>query len=77
VVVDDDEGIRKSLDLLLTSEGCTVALAESSRRALQLLRQWPVPAFVLFDFVLPEGDGLDLLRGIAADASLQRLYTYI
>lgn len=77
LVVDDDEGIRDALKLLLTSEGYSVSLASSGERALELMRRCIGTGVVLFDYLMPEGSGLDLLRGVAEDEALRRRFTYV
>jgi CheY-like chemotaxis protein len=77
LVVDDNDDIREALQLLFTDEGISVVSATSGERALELLHALRGPVVVLFDFLMPEGDGLDLLRAVAADASLQRCYAYV
>lgn len=77
LIVDDDEGIRESLDLLLTSEGYSVLIADGGFCALEVLRESAGPAIVLFDFLMSKGDGLDLLRGVSDDETLMRQNAYI
>jgi CheY-like chemotaxis protein len=77
LVVEDDDGIRACLDTLLTDEGYEVAHATGGLRALELLHAWTDPAVVLFDFSMPDGDGLDLLRTVAKDGDIACRYAYI
>lgn len=62
-VVEDDPGIRETLEILLTDEGFLVqsfgAVAEFNRRDKTIL-----PDLFLFDVMLPDGSGTDLCRKI-------------
>jgi CheY-like chemotaxis protein len=55
MVVDDDGDISECLDLILSDTGYTVLLADSAKRALELLRQGSAPAVVLFDYLMSRG----------------------
>ena len=60
LVVDDEKNIRKTLRMVLESEGYAVAEAESAEQALEILRSEPVDLGI-FDIRLPGMDGLMLL----------------
>jgi FixJ family two-component response regulator len=65
-VVDDDISVRESLELLIRHEGWlpeTFATAE----AFLARPQVPVPSCLVLDVTLPDLNGLDLQRRIAAD----------
>ena len=63
LVVDDDADTRTFLDNVLQREGVRTWLAGSGQEALALLKREPVE--VLFvDLVMPDMDGLDLLRRV-------------
>jgi DNA-binding response OmpR family regulator len=61
LVVDDDEGIRELLSLLLIKEGYRVETAEdgavAQTKALKLK-----PALIVLDLMLPRYGGFELLR---------------
>ena len=63
LVVDDEKGIRESLRWSLEDEGFEVLLAENGYKALELLKGTSVDVVVL-DLLLPDIDGLDVLRKI-------------
>lgn len=63
LVVDDESEIREGLELLLTSEGYSVASAETGEAGLALLEERPFD-LLLLDVSLPGRNGLDLLREI-------------
>ena len=77
LVVDDDQEIRDALRAVLVDEGYAVAVAHSGAEALAMLRQMPAPVVVLFDYLMPAGDGLHLLASVAEDATLQRGHAYV
>jgi len=60
LVVDDEEGVRKSLKVVLEDEGCLVDTAENGQEAITKSK----PKFynlALIDIRLPDMDGLTLL----------------
>jgi len=61
LLVDDEEGIRKVLSILLADMGYRVHTAASGAEALQIFEDIR-PAIVLTDIKMPEMDGLELLR---------------
>jgi len=61
VVADDDPQVRRFLASVLRADGCEVVEAASGREAMQLISQGGVQVLLL-DLVMPEGDGLDLIR---------------
>jgi DNA-binding NtrC family response regulator len=63
LVIDDETEIREGLELLLTSEGYAVTLAETGEAGLSVLGQQPFD-LALLDVSLPDRNGLDLLREI-------------
>ncbi|HEU6435980.1 MAG TPA: response regulator [Nitratidesulfovibrio sp.] len=66
LLVDDEEGIRTVLALLLADMGCAVRTAASGAEALAMVRANP-PAVVLTDVRMPGMDGIDLLRAVKAE----------
>lgn len=65
-LVEDDFGIRETLEILLTTEGFVVqsfgTIAEFNNRDISFL-----PDLFIFDVMLPDGLGTDLCRQIKAD----------
>jgi DNA-binding NtrC family response regulator len=61
LVVDDDDAIRGFLRDLLSANGHEVEAAEDARSASELLKSREF-ALVLTDLMLPDGDGLEVLR---------------
>jgi two-component system nitrogen regulation response regulator NtrX len=65
LIVDDERGIRQSLQGVLEDEGYRVHAAESGEAALESLKKHP-PEVVLLDIWLPGMDGLEALEKIRA-----------
>src|SRR5579872_3159809 len=63
LIIDDEAGIRESLQILLEMEGFHVETAEDCANGLLQLEQNTYD-LVLLDFALPDGNGLDLLNQI-------------
>ncbi len=63
LIIDDDEGLRESLELVLAAEGYEVLTAPDGESGLALLESTPVDV-VLTDLRMPGLDGLDLLPQI-------------
>ncbi|MBN9327265.1 MAG: response regulator, partial [Cellulomonas sp.] len=69
LVVDDEAGIRRVLRAYLEADGFTVAEAGTGTDALAELRR-DRPDVVLLDVMLPDVDGLEVLRRIRATSGL-------
>ena len=65
-VVDDDASVRKSLQLLIGSEGWHSATFASAQEFLSSPRA-SVPSCLVLDVTLPDINGLDLQKRIAVD----------
>ncbi|MBT8369869.1 MAG: response regulator, partial [Deltaproteobacteria bacterium] len=63
LLVDDEEGIRKVLSIVLADMGFRVHTASSGAEALQIFKDIR-PPIVLTDIKMPEMDGLELLRAV-------------
>ena len=66
LVVDDDEMVRVTLKVLVSSLGYKVLVASDGPEALQILETSPVD-LVISDVVMPEMDGLELLEHVKRD----------
>ena len=65
LIVEDDERIRLSLQLVLEDEGHTVEQAESAEAGLEAVARRPADV-VLVDLMLPGMDGFELCRRLRA-----------
>jgi CheY-like chemotaxis protein len=77
LVVDDDRESREALRVVLEDEGYTVFEAPNGRSALQRLRSTVQRFVVMLDWWMPEGDGLQVLRAVAADTTLAARHAFI
>ncbi|MBN1944133.1 MAG: sigma-54-dependent Fis family transcriptional regulator [Bradymonadales bacterium] len=66
LVVDDEENIRRMLEMLLRKEGYEVALASDGEAALQLVREGEYDT-VLCDVRMPKLSGIELLERIQSE----------
>jgi class 3 adenylate cyclase len=72
LVVDDQESNRALLARRLRKQGYTVSLAENGRHALERLRARRFD-LVLLDILMPEMDGVEVLRQVKADPELAHI----
>jgi len=63
LVIDDELDIREGLELLLTSEGYAVELAQNGTEGIQRLEQQGYD-LVLLDLMMPDLSGMDVLREV-------------
>ncbi|HEX5726395.1 MAG TPA: response regulator [Longimicrobiaceae bacterium] len=63
LLIEDEPGAREALESLLAEEGYTVCTAETGRRGLEQLGDFR-PDTVVCDFLLPDTDGLQVLRRV-------------
>ena len=63
LVIDDEEGIRNLLDILLSRKGYTVVLADGGRKGVELFRR-ERPDVVVLDLKMPELGGIAVLQQI-------------
>ena len=66
LVIDDEPGMRRILEVNLRRDGYSVASAEGARSALELLKKEDFDV-VLTDHKMPDGSGLDILRAVQED----------
>lgn len=72
LVVDDDRQLVRLVQSYLEQAGYSVLTASDCATARQRI-QTERPALVVLDLMLPDGDGLDILRQVRADPHLARL----
>ena len=63
LVVDDEENIRDSLEIMLASEGFTVTTCAGARQALEVLEGEAHP-LVISDIMMPGMSGVELLKKV-------------
>jgi DNA-binding NtrC family response regulator len=63
LIIDDEAGIRESLETLLSIEGYSVETARNAEEGLAMLSSTPRD-LVLLDFALPDRNGIDVLEEI-------------
>jgi serine/threonine-protein kinase PpkA len=71
LVVDDEEGIRKNIERLLTLEGYEVATAPNGQHGLVIARSM-LPDIVITDIHMPVMDGFAMLDAIRHHPELDR-----
>ena len=78
LIVDDDDSLRESLELVLAAESYDVIAAEDGEKALRLIEETPID-IVLSDLRMPGVDGLELiplLRRRLPDATIILMSAY-
>ncbi len=60
LVVDDEEGVRDSLDIFLSAEGYSVQTVESGEEALETVS--PDTNLIILDIMMPEMDGFEVCK---------------
>jgi CheY-like chemotaxis protein len=71
LVADDESELGMLLSGWLESQGCKVNLAKNGNEALALLRN-TVFDLIIFDILMPDGDGIEVLMGLAKAKSTTR-----
>jgi CheY-like chemotaxis protein len=64
LIVDDEESVLKLLRTILTHAGYAVIEAANGRQALEKLAQPPRVDLMITDIVMPEQEGLEMLRAL-------------
>jgi CheY-like chemotaxis protein len=68
LAVDDDEEMRELLSLVLAGHVREVVVADSVKRAMELLESVQ-PTLIISDICMPEHDGYDLIRRVRLTAA--------
>lgn len=72
LIIDDEENILRSLEMILKLEEFTVSKASNLKQGRELLKKEKFP-FIILDVMLPDGDGINFIpevRKIAPSAIL-------
>jgi DNA-binding response OmpR family regulator len=72
LVVDDSATVRMDLRITLGALGMTVTACETKALAQKIIRSRTF-ALVILDVILPDGDGIDLLRELRAAPAYMRV----
>lgn len=65
LIVDDEEGIRRSIQAALRREGYPIEMAETGKRAVEIVKKNPgAITIVISDFKMPGMDGIETLAAI-------------
>lgn len=67
LVVEDDEGVREALSLILDIEGYEALAASNGAEALRLLETIEPPCLILLDLMMPIMDGWTLAAQLEKD----------
>jgi CheY-like chemotaxis protein len=70
LVVEDDAGIRDSVEECLATEGHDIASVANGAEALEWLAREPAPDLVVLDLVMPVMNGAELIARLRADPRL-------
>ena len=70
LIVDDDPHLKETLSLWLAKYDCEILTAEHGDQALGILRSGTPVDLVLSDFMMPELNGIELLRTIKSSPEL-------
>lgn len=77
LIVDDDQGIRETIRLVLEDTDHHVMEVSDGEQALHLLRESPVPLVVLLDLLMPKVSGIEFLNTVNADPRLKALHSIV
>jgi CheY-like chemotaxis protein len=68
VVVDDEQDIADMVAMVVEYDGFMAHVAGNGRQALDLVRAFR-PALIITDYMMPEVDGVELIRLVRAEAA--------
>lgn len=63
LIIDDEDNILRSLEMILKSEGFVVSTASNLKQGRTLLKKEEFP-FIVLDVMLPDGDGINFIPEI-------------
>ncbi len=70
LIVDDDADFLKALQLWFVKQNFEVLLASNGEKAVQILRESQPVDLLLTDFMMPERNGMELVRVLRQDGDL-------
>lgn len=72
LIVEDEQSLLKTMDFTLRSAGYAVTTAVDGEEALARIRTTP-PDLILLDIILPKKGGMDVLKSLKQDGSLDHI----
>jgi len=66
IVIDDDIDMRNLMVRILETQGYVILQAENGRQGLKLIRENPELDLVITDLVMPDLEGIELIRELHA-----------
>lgn len=69
LIVEDDQNLRDSLQMVLEAEGYHVLTASNGKEALELLPKLEPPGLILLDLTMPVMSGLEFLEAFCVHSS--------
>jgi CheY-like chemotaxis protein len=66
LIVDDEKAVQKYFEQILVDAGYEVLLASNGKTAMAMLQAFH-PDLVLLDLVMPELDGIEMIKSIRSD----------
>jgi len=70
LIIDDDDDLRETLQLLLDDSGYGVTTVGTGQAALEQLKAGARPSLILLDLMMPEMNGWQFLERARADSVL-------
>jgi CheY-like chemotaxis protein len=70
LVVDDNDDLRETVQMLLEESGYSVAVAANGQAALEHLKTGARPSLILLDLMMPDMNGWQFLEQVRRDVSL-------
>ncbi|HLY59195.1 MAG TPA: response regulator [Terriglobia bacterium] len=74
LIAEDDAVSRRLLESCLLKWGYEVVLAKDGREALEILSRENRPRIVIFDWMMPEIDGIELCKKVRANQGMSPIH---